>query len=146
MGRGPPAVRPTRFYTPAETEAAFYGAFQARDLEAMMAVWADEDDIACIHPTGAILTGRAAVRASWEEIFRHAPEGVRFVIDERSRAHGDTLAMHVVHEHIRVGQEPPRPPVIVTNVYRLTPAGWRMILHHASPSPKRGERAPAVLH
>ena len=36
--------------TPDETEAQFYEALQRGDLDRVMAVWADDDDIACIHP------------------------------------------------------------------------------------------------
>src|SRR5438132_1259426 len=35
-----------------EIEAAFYDALQNGDLEKLMACWADEDEIVCIHPGG----------------------------------------------------------------------------------------------
>ena len=35
----------------------------------MMATWADDEDIVCVHPGGARLVGYDAVRASWEQIF-----------------------------------------------------------------------------
>jgi hypothetical protein len=38
-------VKKTLFATPQDAEAAFYEAFIKRDLEAMMEVWAEEDDI-----------------------------------------------------------------------------------------------------
>lgn len=122
------------YHTPKEAEAAFYAAFQERNLDAMMAVWASDQDIVCVHPAGSMLIGREAIRASWEEIFRHGPE-MKFVIDERALAHDASVAMHVVQEHIRIAQEM-QPPVFVTNVYRRTDQGWRMVLHHASPSPR----------
>ena len=50
----------TRFYTPQEAEAAFYAAFIKRDINAMMAVWAEDDNVACIHPLGQIITGHQA--------------------------------------------------------------------------------------
>jgi hypothetical protein len=48
----------------------------------------------------------------------------------------------------------PRPPIIATNVYLRTPAGWRMIVHHASPAqgdPGAGSApadpaSPKILH
>ncbi len=138
-----------RFYTPQEAEAAFYAAFMARDLEAMMAVWAQDEDIACVHPLGPMRLGRTQVRESWRALFRHSPP-MRFLIEERSRRQEGGLAVHIVHEHIRVGDEPPGPPVIATNVYRRTPHGWRMVLHHASPSPRppaaRRPPKPPVVH
>jgi ketosteroid isomerase-like protein len=51
----------------AEVEAAFYDALHRADLEALMALWADEE-IVCIHPGGVRLIGHAAIRASWETI------------------------------------------------------------------------------
>ena len=48
----------------AEVEAAFYDALNRADLEALMALWADDEEIVCIHPGGARLIGHAAIRAS----------------------------------------------------------------------------------
>ena len=36
------------FTTPQDAEAAFYDAFEKSDLDAMMGVWADDDDIVCV--------------------------------------------------------------------------------------------------
>ncbi len=57
------------FPTPDDAETAFYDAFERADLAAMMAVWAESDDIVCIHPTGPRLQGFEAVRESWVQIF-----------------------------------------------------------------------------
>lgn len=138
-------MRENRFYTPLEAEAAFYAAFMQRDVEAMMTVWAEDEGIACIHPAGPVRIGRQAVRESWQAVFRGSPQ-MQFLVEERSRVQSETLAVHVVHEHIRVGGEPPPPPVIATNAYRLTEHGWRMILHHASPSPAPAADESKILH
>jgi hypothetical protein len=56
------------------------------------------------------------------------------------------VAVHSVHENITVtGEQRARPPMVATNVYLRTPAGWRMIVHHASPAPGEpaAEAAPA---
>lgn len=141
-----PAMGETRFYTPQEAEAAFYAAFIKRDVNAMMAVWAENDNITCIHPAGPILTGRAAIREAWESLFRNSSD-MQFMVNERSRAQNGELAIHVVEEHIRVKNQPPAAPVHATNVYRLTETGWRMVLHHASPSPPPSAKAETpTLH
>lgn len=132
------------FATPQEAEAAFYRAFSQRDLPAMMAVWAEDEDVVCIHPGGQTLMGAEAVRASWAEIFRNAPD-MQFVVAEKQRSQNDTLAVHVVHEHIRTGGEMSRAPILATNVYRRTESGWRMVLHHASPGGAAAEE-PQTLH
>ncbi len=134
-----------RLSTPREAEAAFYAAFISHDLEAMMAVWADDEAIACIHPLGEAHTGRAAVRRSWQAVF-HNSSPMKFMVEERQQMEDAGLAVHVVHEHIRVKNEPARVPVIATNAYRLTPTGWRMVLHHASPAPVPKKSAPETLH
>lgn len=134
-----------RFDTPQEAEAAFYAAFIKRDVNAMMAVWAEDDDIICIHPIGTILKGREAIRESWEGMFRNAPE-MQFVINERSRSQNNGLAIHTVEEHIHINRAPPSAPVHATNVYRLTEVGWRMVLHHSSPSPSLTKPDTPTLH
>jgi uncharacterized protein (TIGR02246 family) len=130
-----------RYATPLDAEAAFYAAFSRKDLEAMMAVWDEAPDVVCVHPMGDALLGREAIRASWEAIFRHGPD-MTFMVEERSRTQQGAFAVHVVHEHIREGRATSRPPIIATNVYRLTPGGWRMVLHHGSPPARSGEPAP----
>ena len=52
------------FASPEDAETAFYDAIERADLEAMMAIWADDEEVACIHPAGQRLTGLAAVRES----------------------------------------------------------------------------------
>ena len=129
----------TRFDTPQAAEAAFYDAFISHNVDAMMAVWADDDDIACIHPLGTVQTGRTAIRESWEIIFRNTPQ-IKIIINERARTRQNAIAVHVVEEHIHIKGQESRPPVLATNTYRLTDAGWRIVLHHASPSPAKQER------
>lgn len=133
------------YATAQEAEAAFYAAFRDRDLDAMMAVWADANDVICIHPTGPMLVGREAVRASWHEIFRHAGK-IQFVVHERRRTVSDSLALHVVQEHLGADKESGHAHILATNVYQLTETGWRVILHHASPSPRRVKTAGETLH
>ncbi len=138
-------MNPARFYSPREAETAFYAAFVKRDVEAMMAVWAEDEEVSCVHPMGTAHTGRAAVRKSWQGVFRSSPP-MKFLVEERRMLQEGSLAVHVVLEHIRTGHGPPGPPVVATNVYRLTPDGWRMVLHHASPGPAPKKTAPKVLH
>ncbi len=137
----------TVFATAADAETAFYDAFMRRDIEAMMQVWDQSDDIVCIHPLGTRLTGVAAIRAAWASIFSHNPQ-FRFQLAERVVYADAQLAIHIVHEHILIESDAARrPPVIATNVYRHHNDGWRMVLHHASPSQTQQPRsAPEVLH
>ena len=61
-----------QFATPQEAEDAFYRAFAVADVDAMMAVWAEDDAVTCIHPAGPRLDGRPAIRHSWQAIFHQA--------------------------------------------------------------------------
>ena len=51
------------FTSPEAVSQAFYEALEAGDIEAMMAVWADDEEVVCVHPGGPRLTGFDAVRA-----------------------------------------------------------------------------------
>lgn len=122
------------FSSPEAAETAFYRALQRNDLDTMMAIWAEDENISCVHPGGQRLNGHAAVRQSWEQIFSHSP-GMEFRITDVSHYYDQHLAVHVLHEHIRLGKDRHfQPPVIATNIYRLTENGWRMVMHHASPT------------
>jgi ketosteroid isomerase-like protein len=143
-------MRSSRFSSPEEAESAFYDAFERADLEAMMEVWADEEEVVCIHPAGPRLTGTEQVRESWRDIFGNGP-ALRFEILDREIHHSATLGVSCVRENIQIaGQEPARHVVIATNVYVLTPGGWRMLIHHASPTAKTSDpprrEEPIVLH
>ncbi|MGE5319797.1 MAG: YybH family protein [Hyphomicrobiaceae bacterium] len=138
------------FPTPEAAEAAFYAAFEARSLDAMMAVWAGHDDIACIHPLAAPLNGRAAVAAGWHSMFDAAGQfRVQVELAQEMRTAGQVI--RIVREYLVIGHETePRPPILATNVYRKEGDGWHMVLHHASPLQVGGtppsRMPPVVLH
>jgi ketosteroid isomerase-like protein len=132
-GRGPRKIFPT----PEDAEAAFYDAFERCNLAAMMAVWSSEDHAVCIHPGGARLAGFEAIRASWTEIFAGGP-GFKMKVSEVRAITSQTLAIRMVYETLvpEGGEASATPtPILATNIFALTPNGWRMVLHHASPAP-----------
>ena len=116
----------------------------------MMGVWADDDDIVCVHPGGQRLTGTEQIREAWRQIFA-AGQTLRFRLRNQQSLNGMTLVVHSVYEQITsAGEARTRQPVIATNVYMRTENGWRMVVHHASPAPAAPEntdkRAPKTLH
>jgi uncharacterized protein (TIGR02246 family) len=118
-----------------DAETSFYEALERADLDAMMAVWSEDEEIVCIHPAGQRLAGQAQVREGWRQMFAGGP-GLRVQVGQQVVVTGMMVAVHSVHESITVAGEPrPRPPMVATNVYLRTPSGWRMIVHHASPAP-----------
>jgi ketosteroid isomerase-like protein len=129
------SVKKTLFATPQDAEAAFYEAFMKRDLEAMMAVWADEDEVYCVHPGGPRIAGVAAVRDSWRRIFT-AAQSLQFQVREQHLLQAMMVSVHSVYEHITVAEESrARGCIVATNIYMRTERGWRMMAHHASPAP-----------
>jgi uncharacterized protein (TIGR02246 family) len=130
------------FPTAQDAENAFYEAFERGDLEGMMAVWAEDDDIICVHPTGPRLSGQDQVRESWAKIFAGG-SGARVHVTQQVAVTGMMIAVHSVHENFSVeGDGRPRAAVVATNVYLRTAAGWRMVVHHASPAPGQPDAAP----
>jgi ketosteroid isomerase-like protein len=146
----PPQVQ---FSTPAEVETAFYDAIERGDLEGVMAVWAVDDEVVCIHPGGPRLDGYTAILEGWKQIFTHG-NSLRFRLTDLNEHAGMTYAVHVLCEWVSDASNPTEStPVFATNAYTLTERGWRMILHHASAAPQNSvktEVAPdpgsVVLH
>ena len=136
--------------TPDETEAQFYEALQQGDLDRLMAVWADDDDVACVHPGGPRLIGEHAVRAGFEALC--AAGGVPVRLAQARRVVVGNCAIHHVVEEVRItaAEGTQTGWVIATNAYVKTPQGWRMMLHHASPGTTRALQdvsdEPSTLH
>jgi ketosteroid isomerase-like protein len=137
------------FASAQDAEHAFYQAFERADLAAMMAVWAEEDDIVCIHPGGVRRSGVVEVRESWRQLFAQGPR-LRFKLTGNRVFSGRMISIHSVYEQVSVAGDPqPANPVLATNVYLLTDRGWRMLLHHGSPlagAPAPQENPPSTLH
>lgn len=125
---------PTIFTSPQDAALAFYQAFEAKDLDAMMAAWAEDEDIVCVHPGGPRLVGYDAVRASWERIFSGNGK-VSFRIEQIVTMETVGLAMQSAVEQINAGQGTTQAAAVATNVFMRTPSGWRMVCHHASAAP-----------
>jgi len=116
-----------------DTEASFYEALQTGDLEKMMSVWADDDEIACVHPGGPRAVGPIAVRAAFEAVLTGG--SVHVTVQHVRRMEQPGFAVHHVAEHIQAmtPQGMQTAYVMATNVYVRTAEGWRMVVHHASP-------------
>lgn len=138
--------------SPDAAEQAFYQAFAHADLEMMMAVWAADEAVVCVHPLGARHHGLTAVERGWREIFASGVP-MQFQIVQGQRMRATSLAVHSVIEEIQHGPRlRQRARVIATNVYRRFEDGWRIVLHHGSPAESESgggiepPAAPGVLH
>ncbi|MEN9384359.1 MULTISPECIES: nuclear transport factor 2 family protein [unclassified Limnohabitans] len=136
--------------SPDDIEQSFYEALHNADIEQLMACWAEEDDIVCVHPGGPRLIGQGAIRATFEGMFANGsvqahPERVRKIVSLASAVH------HLVERvEVITPQGAKQAFVLATNVYHKTPQGWRMVAHHASPGtahdPADVGVKPTVLH
>lgn len=136
----------TIYTTPQDAETAFYEALERADIDAIMAVFAEDEEIVCVHPGGPRHSGYAAIREAWRRVFA---AGTRLQVKLINPCVVQTpfTAVHSVLEQVSVGDEAAnRAPVIATNVYVRGPLGWRMIVHHASPAPPSAAEAPKTLH
>lgn len=141
---------PTRkvvFATPQDAETAFYEAIERADLDAMMAVWAEDEDIVCVLPGGPRLCGFALVRDAWQRVFEGGAR-LRVNVGEINVVQGPFASVHSVVEHIGiVGDDSVQAPVVATNVYLRSALGWRLVLHHTSPAPPDSVNSiPKTLH
>ncbi|HEX8989736.1 MAG TPA: nuclear transport factor 2 family protein [Rhodocyclaceae bacterium] len=134
------------YTTPQDVENAFYEALERADLDAMMGVWAEDEEIVCVHPGGARLTGYTDIRDAWRRVFEGGTK-LRVELSIPTVMHTPFTAVHSLIERISVvGKDEPHAPVVATNVYVRGPLGWRMIVHHASAAPPAAAEAPKVLH
>jgi ketosteroid isomerase-like protein len=135
------------FATPQDAEAAFYDALEHADVDAMMRIWAEDEEVVCVHPQGERSTGFAAVRKSWQRTLAGGAHATVRVTDP-VRRQGILLAVHSLLEHYSVpGEERPRPPVIATHVYVRGAQGWHLLSRHASSAPANvAADAASTLH
>jgi ketosteroid isomerase-like protein len=124
--------------------AALYDAFETGDIDLMGALWLDDDharDVMCVHPGWLPVHGRGAVLRSWSMIMANTAY-IQFVLtDVHVRVDGDvavvTCGENMLTE-LPVTAADPSPGLaggraFATNVFRRTPSGWRLWIHHASP-------------
>lgn len=125
---------------------AFYDAFAAGDMGAMTEIWAHAAPCACAHPGAPLLVGREVVLESWASIVtsQERPSIVCF----EPQAHILGAAAYVTcYERIGDGGA----VLLATNVFALESGNWRIVHHHASPTPvapprSRRSSSDAVLH
>lgn len=141
-------TRIAHFATPEEAQAAFYEAIERADLAQMMAVWAEDDEIVCIHPGSKRHTGIADVRESWRQIFSHGSV-LRFAVRHERTYPGRMLSVHSVYEQVTHTRGAFAPTTVVaTNIFVLSNRGWQMLVHHASPIAEvwTEKSLPSALH
>lgn len=129
----------------AEVEAAFYDALNRGDIDTLMTLWADDEEVVCVHPGGARLIGHAAIHASWEALFEQG--GLQIQPSQLHETHNLMSSVHTVVEGVTASAGEPA-HLVATNVYIKTPRGWRIVLHHVSVAPGGAptDERPQILH
>lgn len=130
-----------------QANQSLYDAFETGDIDLMGALWLDGPDaatVSCTHPGWAPLTGRETVLRSWSMIMANTSY-IQFVLTDVTARVTAEVAVVTCGENmltdLPTGPDEPLDGVpglaggraVATNVFRRTPEGWRLWLHHASP-------------
>ena len=114
-----------------QANAAFYAAFESRDLDAMSRLWEHSDRVVCTHPGWASLRGWPKVSASFFALFQNA-QHLQFIITNERAEVGNELAWVTLDENIL--DVDGATTVAALNVFARRPDGrWVLVVHHASP-------------
>lgn len=125
------------YTTPQDTENAFYEAIRRADLDAFMSVWAEDEEIICILPNGPRFSGYTPIREAWRRIF-NSDQHFTIEVSQRMVMPNMLVTVHNVLEIISMLDETPEKgsgkvtPILATNVYIRSAAGWRLLVHHSS--------------
>jgi ketosteroid isomerase-like protein len=116
----------------------FYEAFESGDFDAMQQVWADDDGVVCVHPAASPIRGRSAVMRSWLALMAQSAYIQFFLTDVEASVVGDLASVTCTENVLSAGAGTPvgvfaGGSAAATNVFRRTPGGWRIWIHHASP-------------
>lgn len=111
--------------------AAFYSAFEARDLDEMSRLWEHTDRVVCTHPGWASLRGWSRVSASFFALFQNA-ERLQFILtNDHVEVIGDTAWVSVDENILDTDGAA---TVAALNLFtRDEDGGWRIVAHHGSP-------------
>jgi len=127
----PNPKRPALYATPEDAEAAFYEALQKGDAVALIAVWSEDEEAVCVHPTGTQLIGLGPIHESWRSIF--STTRLHLTPALIARWQDMLLAIHHLVETVFIGDsQTPHGPLFVTHVYSRGAHGWRLVSRHAS--------------
>jgi len=109
--------------------AAFYAAFEERDLDAMSEVWLHEDHVVCTHPGWASLHGWAAVAASWFALFQ-GDGSMQFILTKVTATVRGDLGWVTVDENLISGAQ--AQTVAAVNLFERHDGRWKLVLHVGS--------------
>lgn len=130
-----PPANPSDVEAVAAANAAFYEAFESRDLDRMSEVWEHSDRVTCVHPGWHVLRGWGAVAGSWFALFG-GPQRLQFILTNQVVEVRGDVAWVTVDENLLDGEEIGG-TVTALNLYARTDGRWWLIAHHGSPVAQR---------
>ncbi len=121
----------------AAANLAFYRALEVRDLSHMAEVWLQDPSASCIHPGWHRLDGWEEISRSWENIFSNSRPWSVECEDVRIAVAGDLAWVTCVEVIVPFGAEDDGDAARMqaTNLFGRIQGEWRMVHHHASPTP-----------
>ncbi|MEH2245028.1 nuclear transport factor 2 family protein [Nostoc sp.] len=114
--------------------AAFYRAFERKDIETMSTVWSQGTGSFCIHPGSNILRGWKEIRTSWEQIFKNTAY-IEINTDIIATELSDNIAYVVLRENVFqvVSGRRLEAQSTATNIFQFLGGKWYLVHHHGSP-------------
>ncbi len=106
---------------------AFYQAFSARDADALIELWDDQEECMCVHPGWNALFGVDAIIHSFESIFS-GPAPPQIICHVANSTIMDGSGIVVCYEEIGAQV------LVATNVFKQRGSKWLLVLHHAGPA------------
>jgi ketosteroid isomerase-like protein len=106
--------------------AAFYAAFAAGNIEELVRVWADHDEISCVHPGWPAIIGHATVIGSWRDILDNPRRPHIACVEPHAIIDGDSgrvLCIEIVDGAA----------LAACNSFRRIDGAWRLVHHQSSP-------------
>lgn len=117
-----------------DANAAFYRAFEKKDMEAMRKVWSHGIACTCVHPGRGELKGWEAIETSWQKIFRNT---AYLEIDTKiisTNGTGDFAYIVLVETVLQVAQRrQQKAESMATNIFERMGQDWYLVHHHGSP-------------
>jgi ketosteroid isomerase-like protein len=116
--------------------AAFYAAFSAGNIEELARLWADDDDVSCIHPGWPAIVGRTAVVGSWRDILASVNRPHITCREPYAIISGDggwVLCVELVGAMA----------LAASNHFRCINGAWRLVHHQSSPIAQIVSQSPS---
>ncbi|MEJ5305879.1 MAG: nuclear transport factor 2 family protein [Ignavibacteria bacterium] len=117
-----------------EINKNYYKAFENFDLQLMSQIWANTDDVVCIHPGWDILVGWEKVREGWSKIFMDDAY-LKFTLRNTNTIILNNIGIVSCIEEIFVSSQDTISQTFVatTNLFQETEDGLKLFYHHSSP-------------